>query len=291
MKIATALDRPPSNYFKKWVKYHSKLFNKEDFIFINFSESNNELKEYLENNGFSNITSLTVVENKIYGRTNLFDEHINRYLTCGVTSNTPFILHCPLKNLINPNYGIYRQFVQESTVLINQLKAVVLNNQHKFIFLDLDELLVFKDINKLLKSNFTQIIPAGYTVIQSINEDIFDWDIPLYQQRSFWKREAYFYDKPIIVQTDINWGPGRHVHHHDEMPVCPDVVLLHLRDICFNYLYNENQCSLAIYPEQPEDHRFDWRDRFEYDKWVEGRQKELTPIIKEIKVLLKKHDI
>lgn len=291
MKIATALDRPPSQYFKKWVHYHTQLFDKNDFIFINFGKSNDELKEYLENNGFSNITSLTVVENKTYGRTHLFDEHISRYLNCGITSNTPFILHCPLKNLINPDLGVYRQFVHESTVLINQLKTKVLNNQHKFIFLDSDELLIGDNIHSILQSNFKQIVPAGYTIIQHPDESELKWDIPIYKQRSYWKYEPYSYNKPIIVQEDIQWGAGRHAHHHDEFPVNTDITLIHIRDVCFNYLYNENLYSRALYTEKAEDHRSRWEDRETYNGWVKDRQLDISHTIDKIKVLLKKHDI
>ena len=290
MKIATVLDRPPSQYFKKWVTYHSTLFNKEDFIFINFRENNNELREYLENKGFSDITSLTITENR-YGRFELFDEHLSRYLDAGISSNTTFILNCPLKNIIDPNSSFYRNFVLDSTYIINRVKFKVLQHNHKFIFLDSDELIVCDDINALLDTNFTQIVPVGYTVIQTNKETRLDWDIPIYEQRSFWKRESYFYDKPIIVQEDINWGPGRHVHHHDPIPVNENITLFHLRDVCFNYLYNENLCTKAIYPDQPEDHRRNWEDKSEYDTWVEQRQLELTPIIDEVKVLLKKYNI
>jgi hypothetical protein len=290
MKIATVLDRPPSQYFKKWVTYHSTLFNKEDFIFINFRENNNELREYLENKGFSDITSLTITENR-YGRFELFDEHLSRYLDAGISSNTTFILNCPLKNITNPDSSFYRNFVLDSTHIINRVKFKVLQHNHKFIFLDSDELIVCDDINALLDTNFTQIVPVGYTVIQTNKETRLDWDIPIYEQRSFWKRESYFYDKPIIVQEDINWGPGRHVHHHDPIPVNENITLFHLRDVCFNYLYNENLCTKAIYPDQPEDHRRNWEDKSEYDTWVEQRQLELTPIIDEVKVLLKKYNI
>ena len=68
-------------------------------------------------------------------------------------------------------------------------------------------------------------------------------------------------------------------------------VLFHMRDVCFNYLYNENLCTKALYPERPEDHRSGWEEKPNFDKWVEKRQSEVTPIIKEVKVLLKKYNI
>lgn len=294
MKIATALDRPPSQFFKKWVSYHTQLFDKNDFIFLNFGKSNNELKNYLESQGFKDIVSLTVIETKP-GRVNAFDEHLNRCMQIGVESNAPFILHCPLETLVNPDFGVYRQFVYESTVVINHLKNNILKNHHKFIFLDSDELLLYIDLDLALdtiyNTNFTQIIPAGYTVVQSINEYELDWSTPIYQQRSLWKRESHFYDKPIIVNQNINWGPGRHAHHHDNIKVNENFVLFHMRDVCFNYLYNENLCTKAIYPDRPEDHRSSWEEKTNYDKWVEQRQLELTPIIDEVKVLLKKYNI
>jgi hypothetical protein len=294
MRIATALDRPPSQYFKKWIAYHTQLFDKNDFIFLNFGKSNNELKEYLEDQGFNDIVSLTIIETK-HGRRETFDEHLDRYLQAGIESNSSFILHCPLENLVNPDFGIYRQFISESTLVINHLKRRVLTNQHKFIFLDSDELLLCVDlgkaINTIYHSNFNQIVPAGYTIVQSSEEHELDWNIPIYEQRSFWKREPYFYDKPIIVQQDINWGHGRHAHHHDPIPVDENFVLFHMRDVYFNYLYNENLCTKALYPEQPEDHRVGWESKEVFNKWVETRQLELTPIIDEVKVLLKKYNI
>lgn len=290
MKIATALDRPPSQYFKKWVTYHSTLFNKEDFIFINFRESDIELKEYLINKGFFDITSLTIMETR-HGRFELFDEHLNRYLDVGISSDTTFILNCPLGNITSSDTSFYRNFVLDSTHIINRVKAKVLQHNHKFIFLDSDELIICEDINALLDTNFAQIVPAGYTVVQTSEENELNWDIPIHEQRSFWKRESYFYDKPIIVQEDINWGCGRHIHHHDPIPVNEKITLFHLRDVCFNYLYNENLCTNALYPDKPEDHRSKWNDKSDYNTWVEQRQLELTPIIDEVKVLLKKYNI
>lgn len=290
MKIATALDRPPSQFFKKWVSHHINLFDKNNFIFLNFGKSNDELKEYLKSKGFESLVTLTVAISK-HGNINYFNESLGIIFQKGIDSENSFIIHCPLDQLIHPDFGVYRQFISESTLVINQLKNRVLENNHKFIFLDSDELLVCKNINKILESDFTQIVPAGYTVVQNSDEGEFDWNKPLHKQRSYWKREAQFYDKPIIIQENIEWGNGRHAHHHDYIPVNEEVTLLHLRDVCFNYLYNENLCTNALYPDKPNDHRSEWEEKPKYDKWVEKRQSEVTPIIKEVKVLLKKYNI
>ena len=290
MKIATALDRPPSQYFKKWITHHTQLFERENFIFINFYKDNTNLTEYLKTQEFKSITIISLEISKP-GNINPFEEALDILLQTGIESNNTFIFHCPLDKIVNPDLSFYHQFIIESTNIINKLKLKILKNNHKFIFLDSDELIVCDNINALLDTNFTQIVPIGYTVIQTQEENELNWDIPIHQQRSFWKREPYFYDKPIIVQQDINWGHGRHAHHHDPIPVNENVTLFHLRDVCFNYLYNENLCTKALYPEQPEDHRVGWESKEVFDKWVETRQLELTPIIDEVKVLLKKYNI
>ena len=89
----------------------------------------------------------------------------------------------------------------------------------------------------------------------------------------------------------MEWGPGRHSHHHDELPVTEDVALVHLRDVCFDYLYEENIKTKGIYPETVEDHRVKWEERYTFDQWVSTRQETFTNIIDEIKVLLKKYNV
>jgi hypothetical protein len=289
MRIATALDRHPSQYFKKWIDYHTQLFDKNDFIFLNFSNDVKELEKYLMDKGFDDLTTLTVTETKCH-RKHQFDEHLGRLMQHGLQYRVPLIIHCPLLNLIDLSFGVYRQFVHESTYVINKLKYNVLNNNETLIFLDSDELLVGK-VHEILKTDFDVLVPAGYTVIQTADEPKLDWSKPIHKQRSFWKREAHFYDKPIIIKKDMEWGPGRHAHHHDELPVTEDVALVHLRDVCFDYLYEENIKTKGIYPETVEDHRVKWEERYTFDKWVSTRQETFTNIINEIKVLLKKYNV
>lgn len=292
IKIATALDRPPSHYFKKWVAYHTQLFDKSNFIFIDFSKDIQKLKQYLEQNNFQNIIVLKITDIK---RNNilLFESNLNTLLQNHINLDCPLIIHCPLTYLANPQHNIYNQFTSESAYLINRLKNKILENKFKFIFLDSDELIIGENILDILKSNFTHIAPKGYTVIQNQNEDKLNWDNPIYKQRSFWKRDAYFYDKPIIIQEDIDWGPGRHLHHEEilKIPINDDIILFHLRDVCFDYLFQENQISTTLYPDKITDHRDQWESKETYSKWIEERQKEIELIPENIINLLKKYHI
>jgi len=289
VKIATALDRSPSQYFKRWIIHHTIFFKKEDFIFLNFSESCSDLKEHLEYKGFKNILVLDITETKL-GRTGPFEEYLNSLLNQGINSNRPFIINCPTSKLINPEHSFYRQFIGESNYIINKLKSRVLHSGHTFIFLDSDELLIGKDIHSLLERDFDFIAPVAFSITQNKDETLFDWTRPIHEQRNYWMYDE-LYEKPIIVKSDINWGVGRHLHHHKKANISNEIALLHLRDICFEYLFEENQRSIAIYPEPPKDHRDAWESKEGFNEWVVKRQQNIVPIPSNYRALFREHNV
>jgi hypothetical protein len=293
-RISTLLDRRPSNYFKKWVEYHTQVFNKNQFIFINFSKDNEELKKYLISQGFDNLVVLTITKNKIVD-TNRFDGEFNELLEYMVGSNVPIIFHCPYECIIphKENLNIYKLLISETPYIINRIKSQWIHKKSKFIFLDSDELLVGENIHQILETDFEYIIPEGYDIVQNIYEEKLGWNAPVYMQRSYWIRNSFFCDKPIIVQKNINWGPGRHLHLHkgNKVPVEPNIKLLHLRDICFDSLYEENNYTKQLYPFSPEDHRKDWEDYDNFKGWILEKQKGLELIPNEIRILLEKFSI
>lgn len=293
-RIGTTLDRPPTHYFKKWIEYHTQLFDSNSFIFLNYSDNNSELEEYLISKGLD-IHTFSITSH--YER-----QQIKEIVQQGVKLNKSFIIHYPLRYLVNNKYNVYKLGISETNNIINYIKSVVLYYKHKFIYLDLDELIVCKDIHAVLNESFDYIVPMGYTVIQNHNEPTLDWDLPIYKQRSFWRREPYFYDKPIIVSKDLTWGIGRHYHHHNSifaegeniLNISPrsDVVLLHLRDVCFEYLFKENQYSIELYPYSDMQHRQFWQETQPFTQWINTeRRVDLTPIPDDILSLLKKYYI
>jgi len=294
VQIATVLDRRPSNYFKKWVEYHTQIFEKNQFIFINFSKNNEELKEYLISQGFNNLVVLTVTKDRILNKDE-FEGELNSLLEQMVELNSPIIFHCPYNCLIgtDEHLNVYKLLISETPYIINKIKSQWVYKKHKFIFLDPDELLVGENIHKILETDFEYIIPEGYEIIQTKYEGKLGWNAPIYMQRSYWARNSFFYDKPIIVQKDINWGPGRHLHLHkgNKIPVEPNIKLLHLRDVCFTHLYEENNYTKQLYPLPPEDHRKDWEDYDNFKGWVLEKQRGLELIPNEIRVLLEKFNI
>lgn len=294
-RIATLLDRRPSNYFKKWVEYHTQIFDKNKFIFVDFSKDIEELKQYLTNQGFEKVVVLTITKNKVTD-TSKFDEELNMLLEHMVEINAPIIFHCCYKNIIEqtPYSDTYKSLISETPYIVNRIKSQWINKKKfKFIFLDSDELLVGKNINELLNSDFEYIVPEGYEIIQSAYENKMHWHIPIYIQRSYWKRNSFFYDKPIIVQKDIQWGPGRHLHLHKENIIQPseDIKLIHLRDVCFDYLYEENNYSKILYPLGVEDHRKNWEDYDVFKGWAIERQLGIESIPEDIKDLFKKYNV
>ena len=291
IKITTALDRPPSQYFKKWIDYNTQIFDKESFVFINFFKSNQELEEYLLSKGFKNILTLIVTKTK-WENNNLFEEELNNFFYSCFKVNRTIIIHCDLNRLVDRQYDVYYHFIHESKYLINKIQYEVIKNNQKFIYLDSDEILICEDLYGTLQENFKYIIPKGYNLIQNKKETKLKWGNPIHKQRSFWKYEPYFCNKPIIVSSYLEWGPGRHAHYHDNIEsVNSNIILLHLRDVCFNYLYDENQYSNTLYPVQIYDHRSKWDVKEEYDKWILERQEELKIIPNQIKVLLEKYNI
>ena len=297
LKIATALDRPPSQYFKKWIDYNTQLFDKECFVFINFFKSNQELEEYLLNKGFKNILTLTVTKTK-WENNNLFEEELNNFFYDSFKLNKTIVIHCDLDRLVECGHDIYFHFIHESKYLINKIQYEVIQSNQTFIFLDSDEILIGENLYGTLQEDFKYIIPKGYNLTQNKKEIKLNWGKSIHKQRSFWKYDPYFYNKPIIVNSYLEWGPGRHAHHHADSDliniesVNSNIILFHLRDVCFDYLYDENQYSHTLYPIQTHyDHRIKWDVKEEYNEWILERQEELEIIPNEIKVLLEKYNI
>lgn len=288
MKIATALDREPSQYFKKWIKHHSQFFDKKDFIFINFYKNDLELKSYLESQNFENIASLHVTQHRPGNIS--FEDHFITVIQHGLDNNTPFIFNCPIEKIAVPGQSFYRQFIGESNHIINKLKFKVLSRGHIFIFLDSDELLLSENINSVLESDFEFLTPKAYSIIQNSSESLLDWDRPILEQRGFWKYDT-LYEKPIITRKDIIWGAGRHAHHHSGIIPSSKVILLHMRDVCFDYLHKENERSKVIYPEPPKDHRDAWEQKEQFDEWVKKRQGDIVPISNNYTPLFKKYNV
>jgi len=293
VKIATTLDRPPSLFFKKWISYHTQLFDTNSFVFFNHGDDNTQLVDYLTSVGIDTIT---------FDVTVYTEGNVKEFIRCGIESNKSFIIHCPLSCLVPNKHNVYHLSIHESNNVINYIKSVIIDNNYKFVYLDLDELIVCNDINSVLSETFDYIVPTGYTVIQNSNEPRLNWDIPIYGQRSFWRRESFFYDKPIIISKDINWGIGRHLHHHTNMfaegenilkiDPRPDIILLHLRDVCFDYLFEENQLSLELYPYSDQRHRYTWQEKEPFNQWInEERRVDLELIPSHVVSLLQKYNI
>lgn len=293
MKVATVLDRPPSKFFKKWIEYNTQLFDKNNFIFINYYNSSYELKGYLENKGFNDILILNVTANKTHN-INSFRAQLNELIPQAATSDKTVIFNCPVGCMIDPKWDVYWHLPYETTPLINQIQFECIVNKHTFIFLDSDEILLCNDINEILQSDFDYIVPEGYTVVQNKNESRLNWDKPIHKQRSYWVREPYFYDKPIIVKKYLEWGNGRHYHHHKDVLNInpnPNITLFHLRDICFDYLYEENQyTSNVLYFARAKDHRVNWEEEEKFSKWRLERQENLSMFTNEVRELLKKYN-
>jgi hypothetical protein len=293
VKLATTLDRPPSLFFKKWIDYHTSLFNVNSFVFFNHGDDDEQLVNYLTSVGMDTVTFTVTVYT---------EGNVKEFIQQGIDSNKSFIIHCPLKYLINNKYNVYHLSIHESNNVINYIKSVIIANNYKLIYLDLDELIVSNDVNSVLEETFDHIVPMGFTVIQDSNEPRLDWNIPIHKQRSYWRREPFFYDKPIVIAKDLNWGLGRHLHHHTDMfaegenilkiESRPDIILLHLRDVCFDYLFEENQLSLELYPYSDQRHRYTWQEKEPFTQWInEERRVDLEHIPDNIMLLLQKHNI
>lgn len=293
VKVATTLDRPPSLFFKKWVEYHTQLFPSNSFIFFNHGDDNQQLVDYLSSTGIDTVT---------FSITDYNIGNVNQSICYGIETGKSFIIHCPLSCLVPNKHNVYHLSIHESSNVINYIKSNVLISKHKFIYLDLDELIVCNDINSVLNETFDYIVPMGFTVIQNSNESRLDWDIPIHRQRSYWRREPFFYDKPIVLAKDLNWGIGRHLHHHTNMfaeggnilniEPRPDIILFHLRDVCFDYLFEENQLSLELYPYSDQRHRYTWQEKEPFNQWInEERRVDLELIPDNVMELLRKYNI
>lgn len=128
---------------------------------------------------------------------------------------------------------------------INKKVKELLHKYDMVAIPDMDEFLVpdpdkYGNLGEYL-DNFTGdgVRCVGYNVMEMPGALPLDIERKITDQREYWMRDSYFYDKPVITRVPIIYGNG--LHKCDiEFPQDPDLVMLHLRDadlyqLCHGY--------------------------------------------------------
>lgn len=141
----------------------------------------------------------------------------------------PFFNHIRMLELTPGDFNY-----QRITDAMNNELPGLLANHDLVMIADIDEIIVpdpekWRNLGEYLDRVQGQVISCvGYNVIQMPWEPVFDLDIHITAQRSYWQRET-IYDKPVITRQAVKFAAGNHTCNAPTVQD-PDLVMFHLRD-------------------------------------------------------------
>lgn len=203
IKVFTHVDRI-NWFFSKWIIYHQKYFQNNEFLFIidNQFISEEEITSKLLSHGFYpediQIVSFGNIPQDYYSR---------------MAYARPFV---------------------------NSLQKKLLSNSEVVIYLDIDELLYHSDLRNLLNT-FTDdfLVTNVVDVTHRISaEPDFDFNRSVFSQRRYMNvsETSGWYIKPIITRVPVNWGDGRHtIDGLGYSPKPQDLFIIHLGKVDFEF--------------------------------------------------------
>tara|TARA_R110000868_G_scaffold179968_4_gene420466 strand:+ start:1920 stop:2660 length:741 start_codon:yes stop_codon:yes gene_type:complete len=184
------------------------------------------------------------------------------------------------------SFNSYQLFLNNFSDFCNLLQKQLILEGFTVIFLDQDEFIIDKQIKKYISSCKEDIIVTkSWSIIQDVKEPTINWDIPILNQRHYGKEEFYN-DKPSIIKnTPIDWCHGK--HNNTSYKTDGKVIVLHFRDVDFDFLYQVTRENLNIYKEDKlHSQRSFWIKDEDFWGWVNTEaRKNIVELPLEIKLI------
>lgn len=135
-------------------------------------------------------------------------------------------------------------------IMFNYHQKKFLENFDVVIYADCDEFIVHENLNELLNKDFKNpLVTTGIDIIQNLDtEEKFNFDNSILSQRNYMIRNNW-YDKPIIVNSETTWRPGRHNNSTISYEkYIENLYLIHLGRMCFSLFFNSWEETKRLYP-------------------------------------------
>jgi hypothetical protein len=218
--IFTLVDRD-SPFLRIWVKYYSELLGQENIVIVYENVTGFDIYEWLENNGFNNIT---VIENS----------HKNGKYTRG-------------NHLFN---DIQQQLFETNDV-------VVYADIDEIIFHpDLSNILETFETPYLTTTGFEIIHNCNFNTYREGESFMFEpkkrteqhivINAPLFDQRKY-GMFSHFYDKPLILREPLHWDSGGKHNKGTTALKIDNLLLVHLNKMDFDLLNNLNKQNKKLF--------------------------------------------
>jgi hypothetical protein len=117
-------------------------------------------------------------------------------------------------------------------VIFNTYQEQFLKTHDVVIYCDVDEFIIHNDLDNLVRSNYSPcLVTTGIEIVEKYPTDLkFDFTKNINEQRNHMIKSKW-YDKPLIVNSPINWLGGK--HNHDTFNNYVDgLYLIHLGRVC-----------------------------------------------------------
>lgn len=116
------------------------------------------------------------------------------------------------------------------------------------IYCDVDEFIVHDDLDNLIRSNYSPcLVTTGIEIVEKYPIDSkFNFTQNINTQRNYMVKSSW-YNKPIIVNSPINWLPGKH-NHNTFNNYIDGLYLIHLGRVCLDTYVKLHEDTRKIYP-------------------------------------------
>lgn len=115
------------------------------------------------------------------------------------------------------------------------------------MYCDVDEFIVHEDLDSIIRSSYHPcLVTTGVEIVEKYPTDFqFDFTKNVNDQRKYMVRSKW-YDKPLIVNSPINWLPGKHNHGVFGNYV-DGLYLVHLGRVCLDTYVKLHEDTRKIY--------------------------------------------
>lgn len=132
--------------------------------------------------------------------------------------------------------------------IFNTYQKQFLQTHDVVIYCDVDEFIVHDDLDNLVRSDYNPcLVTTGIEIVEKYPTDLkFNFSQNINLQRNYMIKSEW-YNKPLIVNTPIDWHPGKHNHNTFNNYV-EGLYLIHLGRICLETYVKLWEDTREIYP-------------------------------------------
>jgi hypothetical protein len=115
------------------------------------------------------------------------------------------------------------------------------------IYCDVDEFIVHDNLDDIVRNDYNPcLVTTGIEIVEKYPTDLkFDFTKNINEQRNYMVKSSW-YDKPLILNSPINWLPGKH-NHNTFSNYVEGLYLVHLGRVCLDTYVKLHEDTRKIY--------------------------------------------